>query len=218
MTINKKGKDFKELSFEAWRYSEEVNKEERLKKAKAFREAKGAALADDDVETTHYWIHSPGDGAVIWDECYDKGMMAIGWDTIGDLRAYNNKDEMKRRMKEKIDPDKSFKMAAHATWQFANELKPGDVVYAKKGRYTVIGRGIVESDYEFDPDRPHFKNIRKVKWTHRGEWQHPGQTVMKTLTDITPYTDYVEKLKALFEEDVIDDTEESVSDLYLCEE
>lgn len=201
-------KDFKELSFEAWRYSEEVNEEKRLEKAQAERVAKGAAVADDDVKTTHYWLYSPGDGAAIWDECYDDGIMAIGWDSIGDLHAYKSKDEMKQRMKETIDPDKSYKMAAHATWQFANELKPGDVVYAKKGMYTVVGRGIVESDYEFDPNRKHYKNTRKVKWTHKGEWQHPGQAAMKTLTDITSYTDYIEKLEALFESDVIDDVEE----------
>ena len=201
-------KDFKELSFEAWRYSEEVNEEKRQEKAQAERETKGAAVADDDVKTTHYWLYSPGDGAAIWDECYDDGIMAIGWDSIGDLHAYKSKDEMKQRMKETIDPDKSYKMAAHATWQFANELKPGDVVYAKKGMYTVVGRGIVESDYEFDPGRSHYKNTRKVKWTHKGEWQHPGQAAMKTLTDITSYTDYVEKLEALFESDVIDDVEE----------
>lgn len=40
--------------------------------------------------------------------------MEIGWDSIGDLRAYKSKDEMKQRMKETIDPDKSFKMAVHA--------------------------------------------------------------------------------------------------------
>lgn len=31
---------------------------------------------------------------------------------------------------------------------------------------------------------------------------------MKTLTDITSYTDYVEKLNAMFESDTIDDVEE----------
>lgn len=200
-------KDFKELSFEAWRYSEQVNEEKRQEKAKAQRETKGAAVADDDVETTHYWLYSPGDGAAIWDECYSNGIMAIGWDSIGDLRAYKSKDEMKQKMKETIDPDKSFKMAAHATWQFANEVKPGDIIYAKKGMYTVVGRGVVESDYEFVPARKHYKNTRKVRWTHKGEWQHPGQAAMKTLTDITSYTDYVEKLEALFESDVIDDVE-----------
>lgn len=92
-------KDFKELSFEAWRYSEEVNEEKRKEKAQAERESKGAALADDDVETTHYWIYSPGDGATIWDECYNDGIMAIGWDSIGNLRAFTSKDEMKLHMK-----------------------------------------------------------------------------------------------------------------------
>lgn len=201
-------KDFKELSFEAWRYSEEVNEEKRKEKAQAERESKGAALADDDVETTHYWIYSPGDGATIWDECYNDGIMAIGWDSIGNLRAFTSKDEMKLHMKETIDPSKSYKNAAYATWQFANDMKPSDIVFAKKGMHLIVGRGIVESDYEYDPSRKHYKNIRKVKWTHKGEWEHPGQAVMKTLTDITSYKDYVDKLNAIFESDVIDDVDE----------
>lgn len=71
-----------------------------------------------------------------------------------------------------------------------------------------IGHGVVESGYEFDSSRQRYKNVRKVNWTHKGEWKHPGQAVMKTLTDITSYTDYVEKLNAMFESDTIDDVEE----------
>lgn len=201
-------KDFKELSFEAWRYSEEVNKGNRAKKLQAEREAKGVAVADEDVETVHYWIYSPGDGAASWDEFYEAGIMGIGWDAIGDLKAYPTKADMKKAMKELIDPTKPYTNAAHATWQFANEMKVGDIIFAKKGMHLVIGRGVVESDYVFDPSRKYYKNIRKVKWTHKGEWQHPGQAVMKTLTDITSYGDYVEKLNALFESDIVDDVEE----------
>ena len=200
-------KDFMELSSEAWRYSEQVNEEKRQEKAQTKREAKGAAMADEDVETTHYWIYSPGEGAGIWDECCEKGIMAIGWDEIGDLQQYSSKTEMKQAMKEHIDPEKPYTMAAHATWQFAHEMKPGDIVFAKKGRSTVIGRGVVMSDYEFDDSRDDNKNVRKVNWTHKGEWPHPGQAAMKTLTDITSYTDYVEKLNALFESDEVDDVE-----------
>ena len=204
-------KDFKELSFEAWRYSEQVNQEQAAaKKAEAQRDNQGAAIADEGVETVHYWIYSPGDGAAFWDEFYNAGIMGIGWDKIGDLSVYNSKDEMKQAMKEKIDHSRPYKNAAHATWQFANEMKPGDIVFAKKGMHQVIGRGVVESEYEFDPERSRYKNIRKVKWTHKGEWQHPGQAVMKTLTDITAYTDYVEKLNALFESEIEDDVEEPV--------
>lgn len=204
-------KDFKELSFEAWRYSEQVNKEQAAaKKAETQRENKGAAIADEGIETVHYWIYSPGDGAAYWDEFYNAGIMGIGWDKIGDLSVYNSKDEMKQAMKEKIDSSKPYKNAAHATWQFANEMKPGDIVFAKKGMHVVIGRGIVESDYEFDPERSQYKNVRKVRWTHKGEWRHPGQAVMKTLTDITAYTDYVEKLNVMFESETEDDVDEPV--------
>lgn len=58
--------------------------------------------------------------------------MAIGWDEIGDLRQYSSKTEMKQAMKEHIDPSRPYTMAAHATWQFAREIKPGDIVFAKK--------------------------------------------------------------------------------------
>ena len=169
---------------------------------------KSDATADKDIEQTHYWIYSPGDGASIWNECYNEGIMAIGWDSIGDLSAYSSKDEMKQAMKQTIDDSLSFKNSSHATWQFANEMKPGDVVFAKKGMHLIIGRGIVESDYEFDPSRQEYKNIRKVNWTHNGEWQHPGQAVMKVLTDITAYTDYVDKLNALFESETVEEDEE----------
>ena len=199
-------RDFKDLSLEAWRYSEEVNEAKRATPKTDDR--KGAAIADEDVEVTHYWIYSPGDGAVYWDEFHDAGIMAIGWD-IGDLSTYSSKDKMKQAMKERLDPDASYKNAAHATWQFANEMKPGDIVFAKKGMHQIIGRGVVESDYYYDDSRKEYRNARKVNWTHKGEWPHPGQAAMKTLTDITQYSEYVDNLNALFESEVNDDVEDN---------
>jgi len=164
-------------------------------------------LMDKDINTVAYWIYSPGNNADKWEEFYEKGIMAIGWSDIGDLSSYDSKEAMKQAMKAKIDPTRSYTMAAHATWQFANEMKPGDIVFVKKGMYLVIGRGVVESDYIYDDKREEYVNVRKVRWTHKGEWQHPGQAVMKTLTNITPYTDYVGKLNMLFDSDEIDDVE-----------
>ncbi len=96
------------------------------------RDKKGAGLADEDVETIHYWIYSPGDGACKWDEFCKRGIMGLGWSAIGDLSQYASKDEMKTAMKAKIDPTKTYKNDAHATWQFLREMKPGDVVFAKR--------------------------------------------------------------------------------------
>lgn len=167
------------------------------------------ALADEDVHTVRYWLYAPGEGSCMWDEFYTSGIMAIGWGEIGDLSTFDSKDAMKIKMREVIDESLSYKNAAHATWQFAKEMKIGDIVFVKKGMHQIIGRGIVMSDYEYDSTRDdEYKNIRQVDWTHNGEWPHPGQAVMKTLTDITSYTDYVEKLNSLFEDETEEDAED----------
>ena len=198
-------KDFKELSFAAWKYSEQVNQEHRTIKV-AMDE--NSTLADN-VDGVRYWVYAPGEGSSKWDEFYNAGMMAIGWGEIGDLRAFNTKDAMKKKLKETFDPTLSYKNVGHATWQFVNEMKVGDVVFAKKGSHQLVGRGIVTSEYEFDGDHSdEYKNIRQVNWTHCGEWEHPGKAAIKTLTDVTPYTDYVEQLNALFEDESEEDVEE----------
>lgn len=177
--------------------------------ARNSREKKGAAIADDDVDTVHYWIYAPGENSCMWEEFYSEGIMAIGWGEIGDLKTFDSKDAMKSKMKETFDASLSYKNAAHATWQFVNDMKIGDIVFVKKGMHQLVGRGVVSSDYEYDADcNDKYGNIRKVNWTHKGEWPHPGQAVMKTLTDITSYTDYVEKLNALFEDESAEDVEE----------
>lgn len=167
------------------------------------------ALADEDVHTVRYWLYAPGEGSCMWDEFYTSGIMAIAWGVIGDLSTFDSKDAMKIKMREVIDESLSYKNAAHATWQFANEMKIGDIVFVKKGMHQIIGRGVVMSDYEYDNTRDdEYKNIRQVDWTHNGVWPHPGQAVMKTLTDITSYTDYVEKLNSLFEDETEEDAED----------
>jgi 5-methylcytosine-specific restriction protein B len=210
LTSNKsKFNNFIELSYEAWKYSEEVNKKN---KAQSLRETKGDALADKGVDSLHYWIYSPGKNASRWKDFYEEGIIGIGWD-IGNLKKFPNKESMKKKMKEVYDPSKTYMNAAHATWQIANEMKIGDIIFAKKGQSLIIGRGEVISEYLYDDSEPEgYVNKRKVLWTHKGEWEHPGKAVLKTLTDITPYTDYVEKLNYLFETDIEEDFEEASSD------
>lgn len=202
-------KNFPELSHYAWVVSEKVNKEIRIEEMEQARINTDDAIGDKDIQTTHYWIYSPGNNACMWNDFYTEGIMAIGWGEIGDLSTFPTKDAMKQKMKECFDPTLSYINAAHATWQFANEMKPGDIIFVKKGMHYIIGKGVITSNYIFDPSRnDEYKNIRQINWTHKGEWEHPGKAVVKTLTDITPYTDYVETLNALFEDEVIEESEE----------
>lgn len=169
---------------------------------KSKRDNTGAAVADEDIESIHYWVYSPGDNASKWNEFYKESIMGIGWDELGDLKTFASKEDMKQTMKKCYGSDGSYKNSVHATWQFANDMRVGDVIFAKKGQHTIVGRGIVDSDYIFDGQRNEYMHIRNVKWTNNGEWNFEENLVQKTLTDVTSFTDYVQKLNALFGENM----------------
>lgn len=164
---------------------------------------------NEEDSSVHYWMYAPGEKAKYWEQFYNEGIIAIGWGEIGDLKQYPTLTAIKNKMKTVWGNDKSFKNSGLAVWQFANELKVNDVVFVKEGMYKIVGRGIVSSDYIYDKNRPNgYNNIRKINWTHKGEWTHPGNAVLKTLTDITVYKEYVETLNSLF--DIAEEDEEKV--------
>ena len=146
-----------------------------------------------------YWSYSPGINASKWSQCTNEGIMCIGWDALGDLSVYPSRDEMQKYLKVYYPSEGSCKNNSLAVWQFSREMKPGDIVFAKKGTTKIIGRGVVESDYIYDGNRDTYKHIRKVRWTHVGEWEIDDRNAIKTLTNISRYTDYVERLNGLIE-------------------
>ena len=188
---------FPELSYCAWKSSQAEKPEEPPTKT-----------VDSNVKETDYWIYSPGDNACMWDEFFRNGIMGIGWDEVTNLKDFASKEEIKEFMKKVYDASYSYKNNAHCLWQFANDIKVGDVVFVKKGMHKIIGRGVVTSDYIYDSSRDTYKHIRKVDWQNNGEWEHPGQAVMKTLTNISAYPDYVQKLLDLFAEDTPEEVSE----------
>lgn len=163
------------------------------------QEEKGSEEPEDNK--VQFWLYAAGENSRLWEEFYKLNIMAIGWDSLGNLADYVERDEMISAMQEKISAGKSYKNDSLATWQFVNSIRIGDIVYVKSGLEKIIGRGIVKSEYAYDENRKEYKNIRKVEWTNSGEWNYPnGQAPLKTLTDITQYTDTVLELEALFAE------------------
>ena len=146
-----------------------------------------------------YWIYSPGEQAAFWDEYYQDGIMGLGWNKIGDLRAFKKQSDLIAPLKQNYGSDTSQKNSADMLYSFANEMKPGDIVFAKKGRSTIVGRGVVTSDYYYDGKHEIHPHLRKVNWTHKGEWKSDSMLAMKTLTNITRYTDDVKQLNKLIE-------------------
>ncbi|HZJ90255.1 MAG TPA: AAA family ATPase [Oscillospiraceae bacterium] len=174
--------DFLDFSFNAWRKTIE-QETDPLKVKSALK----------------YWYISPGSDGEKWDLFKEKGQVAIGWRALGDLRQYKTKEDMRQALQEEHKNKKSHTNSVHACWQFVHEMQIGDIVIAKAGRSQLLGKGIVTSDYRYQPDEiDSYKNIRQVTWTHLEEHETPKPSPLKTLTEITNQTKLVEAINELY--------------------
>ena len=142
------------------------------------------------------WLFTPGENANMWNECKESQTMRLGWDLIGDISKFENREELTKELQMAYGKKNvSFKNDSLALWQFVHEIREGDIVYVKKGIDKIIGRGVVEGDYCYDETLSTYRHIRKVKWTHYGDWNYSiHKLVQKTLTDITKYPEFVKNL------------------------
>lgn len=187
--------DFIDLSYEAWCYSEQVNKKKR--------DEIETTDADKDVESINYWMFSADSEAKHWDFFYDNSLLSIGLNELGDFSAYIDKKEVKEKLQEVNKVNNNYNNTANAVWQFTKEMKIGDIVYVKKGQSKLIGWGIVSSRHHYNINRE-FSNSRQIDWKKQGEWITPVKPSNKILTKITPYSESVRKLNMLFETEKFD--------------
>jgi DNA polymerase III delta prime subunit len=142
---------------------------------------------DEAMDTRQYWLYSPGENASKWEEFYKAGIMAIGWDAIGDLSQFKNRSEIRKALLEAYGGEGSKKNDVSANDDMINKMNVGDIIIAKRGRSELLGYGKVTSDYYYDEKRTDYKHCRNVSWIKKGEWQVDFKLVLKTLTDITEY-------------------------------
>ena len=160
----------------------------------------------EENPSVKYWLLAPGKNASRWERCRKEGIACIGWEELGDLNEYASLEEIRAAMKEQYgSASTNYKNDGLATWEFCHEIHVGDIIFAKQGRNHIIGRGVVESDYYFDDSFPDFNNVRKVRWEKVGDWTTQEPQAVKTLTEITRYTDYVKKLNLLLEGKIAND-------------
>ena len=155
-------------------------------------------LAEKNMTNRKYWLYAPGENANKWDEFYTKGIMCISWDELGDLRKLGDKDQIVKAIQKVYNTESASFNNALANLEFRDIIQIGDIIIPKKGRQEYLGYGIVGSEYYFDDKEDDYKSRRKVTWVKRGVWTAPNaDIVLKTLTDITKYPDYVEALRKL---------------------
>lgn len=207
--------NFPELSYFAWNLPKEKVSNDLIRDTSENRINVGEAIGDAGINTIRYWVYTPGYGAKQWDAYYQSNIMAIARDSLGDLSQYSSRKEIEDAARDVNEFGSEFgKTATYSRvsleiWQFVHDIKVGDIIFAKRGIGDIIGRGVVTSDYIYDETQPEkFRNIRKVEWTHKGDWGNMGNISTQVLTDVTSYTTYVEQLKSLFEEEGEEELEE----------
>ena len=149
------------------------------------------------------WIFAPGEDARMWPDCQQNGIMSIGWEDMGDLNRFQNREQLNGTYEEVYAVENGSTSATLCLWEFSKIIRPGDIVYIKQGRNKVLGRGIVQSGYIYDGSRKEYPNIHNVEWTNVGEWDIADYGIqkmlpMKTLTEITNDDVLVKNLEAMF--------------------
>lgn len=135
-----------------------------------------------------YWLYSPGEYANRWEDFYERGIFAIGWDKLGDLKQYKSRAEIKTALLQAYGGEGDKKNDVSANDDFANKINIGDVIIVKRGRSELLGYGEVTSDYYFSENDVDYKSRRDIEWKLKGNWSVDFSLVLKTLTDITKYT------------------------------
>ncbi|WP_297983717.1 MrcB family domain-containing protein [uncultured Methanobrevibacter sp.] len=176
----------------------------------------------EETEKPNYWIFAPGEQANNWDEQYQEGIMAIAWD-IEDLKNFNSREEINEFIKKSYNDHKNHPNDSLCLWEFANKIKPGDIIFAKRGSNEIIGRGYVTSDYIYDETKKQYKHIRKVNWVDNGSWiyKYKNQKLpQKTLTNMSNSSYDQKKLeiiKGFFDEKPYDDGDKYTEENFLNE-
>ena len=106
-----------------------------------------------------YWKFAPGENGNHWEEFYELGIMAIGWDDLEDLNYYTTEE-----LADALNVENSSN--SNQIWNIENfrDASIGDIVIANKGRSKCLGIGVIEGEYFYDDKRSDYKHTRKVKW------------------------------------------------------
>lgn len=112
---------------------------------------------------------APGEGARYWQDCMASGVMVVGWDAVGDLRAHASREAFERAFEERYSARYQgnrtrIVRAARKLW-LLRDLRAGDVIVANRGIREVLGVGVVAGPgYVFDDTRSYYRHTVKVRW------------------------------------------------------
>lgn len=117
-----------DLSFEVWRYSEEINE----LKDKTSKVVAGSTDTDQDIPSKNYWMLCLDSQERNWEWFYDNGCISIGYNELNDLSKYFKKEEIEKKLQNTYDDERNYTNVTNTIYQFINEMAIGDIIYVKK--------------------------------------------------------------------------------------
>lgn len=132
---------------------------------------------------TNCWMVRAGRGGIHFEE-FEKGYVAIGWSTLGDLNQYKSLEDLRVRFLELFGHNKpgAIANALAMILKFRDKVVSGDylVTYNPETREYLVGKD--KGTYSFKPDVvPGFDHIRPVEWIGKVSREHLSQEARNSL-------------------------------------
>ena len=96
-------------------------------------------MNNENEDTKRYWLYSPGEQAVEWEEFYKEGIMAIRWDELGDLKNYADRKSILKALMDNYgggEKQPNWVSALDDFYNGENKINIGDIVIVKRGTKT----------------------------------------------------------------------------------
>lgn len=168
------------------------------------------------------WMIRAGDFNELIEDFEKKGVVAVGWHQMGNLKNIRTRDEMKDIYRTAYPEysDARVNVNSGQIFRFVNEINEGDYVltYNKSNREYIIGK--IASSYIYDKRliSDGYPHVRKVKWDKRILRDDFSSTVKNSLGSaltIFTVTDHIAEIDSLLEgKKVSEDEQEPLSLLY----
>ena len=143
-----------------------------------------------------YWVMAPVDSKPperfnkVWQHDLDNGVVSIGWHELGDVTRMSR--EQLAAAVASTYPDKpptTKSLYCNMLWNFYHEIRPGDLLIARRGRKVLAGVGMVTSAAGYSPGKIPLVNhvgILNVAWQDAPRNKDFSDVVfpMHTLTEI----------------------------------
>jgi hypothetical protein len=130
---------------------------------------------------------APGENARYWQDCKTGSYICVGWDKIGDLTAFPDKQAFRNAFKEEyLDSyngnQSTVSRKANELWTL-RELAPGDIVVANRGMSEILAVGrVLPPVYEWSAERTEFKHLVNVLWDLSFAKRIPSQSTWQYVT------------------------------------